>query len=1043
MTDIQLNGAGLVTTSAAGTAPAAGTVETWSVTALDATWRALGPGETITVADGTSGATAGQQAELIRVTASDGPGDTSITVVRGVDGTTPVAHSNPATFYSIIAAGAAQPPFAHTGWAAALANLRANKADVVMFGDSLIEGYGLTAWDATLPAQLAKILRGSTGGRGFIGAQTDMTDQPFWPIALFGAASVGLGYGPNARYFSLPSTGSLVIDTVPAEGLTSFDLHYFKYSGGAAAGMYYKIDGGAAVTFNTFNATFVNAVLHVTQPVQYTIEVGYIGAAGSFIGITEYNGDENAGLQVHNCGYSGTEAAGWNTYASTGWAASMAMLNPDLMILDIGTNDARVAGGNRTPAQFKTNLLALIANLRASVSAPLALIAPYDTTNDALNSPLIQYIQVLRDVEAADPTITLVDCYSKMPAAAATDTYGLFNASALPHASTKGYALMAEIIAQGIAPGQRMSPVAAVSADGPYDIGRALRVFRSTLGGSTAAPTDVLVMGASFEEGYGTTLMTNAWPYVFRDVLRVFAQPKGIAGGGAVAASSTNPPQGVGNYFAENPLGMYTGGADGVYPDSPVVASSGTLAATTAVGLGLRGIAAQAVATTRTYEWFGTGADFVYSTDPTFGSFTWAVDGGSATTVNTAVTASQGNRVQIRGLTRGRHTLQVTQTVAGTGGSVVWEGVAFYDGDESSGIRVWSAGKGATGAKDYVSGTGQTAWVNSIQSWNLPSLVIFNMPYNDWNLGRTSAQFKTDMLAIITALKARCNTLSSGFVPSIVLLSPFAATPLSGTSAVEPYSNFLAKVKEIAAADDAVCYLDLQPLYGRAGETNASTRGGFTIADGVHATNGGAAIIGGAVAEFVLGSSERMRDLKRWGTANVDAVHNASVSTPGAGFASDTYLAGSDCLIPFLPASRLKAKTKYRCRFHVSKTGAGVATPIITVRTGTGTAGAVGDTSRAVLTFAAQTAVIDDGWVEITVIFRTVGSGTVAVIQVTGILDHSLAATGLSTANTSIKSAVSSGFDSTTATVIGLSVNGGASAAWTIDAVESELMNLA
>jgi hypothetical protein len=165
---------------------------------------------------------------------------------------------------------------------------------------------------------------------------------------------------------------------------------------------------------------------------------------------------------------------------------------------------------------------------------------------------------------------------------------------------------------------------------------------------------------------------------------------------------------------------------------------------------------------------------------------------------------------------------------------------------------------------------------------------------------------------------------------------------------------------------------------------------------------------------------------------------NASVANQGAGFASDTYLVGSALAIP---AARMQAKTMCRWRFNVSKTGAGVATPVITPRFGT--AGTTADTARGALTFAAQTAVIDEGIFEILATFRTIGSGTSAVLETCGILAHRLSITGLSTDVTGVKVATSSGFDSTVAnSIIGLSVNGGASAAWTVNLVQAELLNL-
>lgn len=179
-------------------------------------------------------------------------------------------------------------------------------------------------------------------------------------------------------------------------------------------------------------------------------------------------------------------------------------------------------------------------------------------------------------------------------------------------------------------------------------------------------------------------------------------------------------------------------------------------------------------------------------------------------------------------------------------------------------------------------------------------------------------------------------------------------------------------------------------------------------------------------------------DVQRALTNHPRAVHNASVSTPAAGFAADTYLAGSAVAIP---NGLLKATSKYRCRFSVTKTAAGVAVPVIQVRFGT--AGSVADTARCTLTFAAQTAVIDEGLFEIEVILRTVGAGTAAVMQAVGKLAHRLSITGLSADVSGVKFSTSAGFDSTVAnSIIGLSVNGGAAAAWTIALVSAELVNL-
>ena len=178
--------------------------------------------------------------------------------------------------------------------------------------------------------------------------------------------------------------------------------------------------------------------------------------------------------------------------------------------------------------------------------------------------------------------------------------------------------------------------------------------------------------------------------------------------------------------------------------------------------------------------------------------------------------------------------------------------------------------------------------------------------------------------------------------------------------------------------------------------------------------------------------------------ASVDAritnktVYNQSVAQQGAGFATDTYLTGSSIAIP---SGALKAGTRYHLIFDVSKTAAGTATPVITIRFGTN--GTTADTARLTFTFLAQTAAADIGTFEIWVTVRSVGSGTSAVLQGTAQCRHRLSTTGLQNQPGTTLQITSGGFDSTVAnSIIGASVNAGASAAWTVQLVQAELLNI-
>lgn len=170
----------------------------------------------------------------------------------------------------------------------------------------------------------------------------------------------------------------------------------------------------------------------------------------------------------------------------------------------------------------------------------------------------------------------------------------------------------------------------------------------------------------------------------------------------------------------------------------------------------------------------------------------------------------------------------------------------------------------------------------------------------------------------------------------------------------------------------------------------------------------------------------------------VRSVYNQSVTTPAAGFATDTYLAGSSVAIP---ATGLRVGTRYHLIFQASKTAAGTATPILNIRFGT--AGAVGDVSRCAMTWTAGTAATDTGTFEVWATFRTIGAGTSAVIQCAGQIRHGASVTGFVNLVSPVVATTGGGFDSTVASsIVGTSVNGGTSAAWTITLVQAELTNL-
>lgn len=170
-------------------------------------------------------------------------------------------------------------------------------------------------------------------------------------------------------------------------------------------------------------------------------------------------------------------------------------------------------------------------------------------------------------------------------------------------------------------------------------------------------------------------------------------------------------------------------------------------------------------------------------------------------------------------------------------------------------------------------------------------------------------------------------------------------------------------------------------------------------------------------------------------------LKNSAIAAVGPGFAADTYVTGSS--IPLGTVSPLKVGTRYYFRCEVLKTAAGVGLPVIKVRIGTN--GNVADASILSFSFDAGTAAIDAGIIEIFAHMRIIGAGATAVMAGVCRFHHELASTGLTSsagaAGVSFRRIISGGFDSTVASqFIGVSINAGASASWTMQLVQAEVI---
>lgn len=155
------------------------------------------------------------------------------------------------------------------------------------------------------------------------------------------------------------------------------------------------------------------------------------------------------------------------------------------------------------------------------------------------------------------------------------------------------------------------------------------------------------------------------------------------------------------------------------------------------------------------------------------------------------------------------------------------------------------------------------------------------------------------------------------------------------------------------------------------------------------------------------------------------------------GFATDTYVTGSGINV----AGRQKAGTTIRWRIGVTKTNAGTAVPVFNLRAGT--AGTTADTARFTPSgLTAQTGAVDSWFIDLEITIRSVS----ATGSIAGVLkmEHKLTTTGFqTTATPQVFVFTATGVPTnTTPLFFGVSMNGGASASWTVTFCAVEAYNL-
>lgn len=189
---------------------------------------------------------------------------------------------------------------------------------------------------------------------------------------------------------------------------------------------------------------------------------------------------------------------------------------------------------------------------------------------------------------------------------------------------------------------------------------------------------------------------------------------------------------------------------------------------------------------------------------------------------------------------------------------------------------------------------------------------------------------------------------------------------------------------------------------------------------------------------FVDSTTKRICQLDDTGRVCGFLSRNDATASQGAGFVADTYVTNSGLLIP---SFGMKAGQLYRWTITLSKTAAGTAAAVVTVRIGA--AQTTSDTARLTLTQAAaeaQSALVASAILSVVVGVRNI-SATGVIAGAFGFTQTYQATAGNLAFGGGIDG-VSSTFDNTTLAgqYVGLSITGGTSAAWTLTHVAAELI---
>lgn len=334
-----------------------------------------------------------------------------------------------------------------------------------------------------------------------------------------------------------------------------------------------------------------------------------------------------------------------------------------------------------------------------------------------------------------------------------------------------------------------------------------------------SAAATICMIGDSITAGNGATAWERSCPIMLQDRLNALYPSNGLA------------THGRGLLIPLLPFSGLTPGYVTVTGTPDTVFGNGFNRATYDISAG--------GGCTLTYDLTGDQFYLYYANQPSGGSFTWQLDGGTVNTVSTSAgSVADGQVIGIPGGAVGSsHTLVITWH---SGGAVWIDGVLEYNGDTASGIQVFNCGNPGSATSDWVTQdfTAIAALFPSVYVLELMGEDVESTPPDSAD----PATAKANMITIIEALIA-ANATAGAPVPTFVLLGAYDIT-VDGPF-VAPWADYVAAMYEIEAARSDTTVLALTARMPTA------TAGGLYFTDAIHPSDIGHSYIADLMAAFL------------------------------------------------------------------------------------------------------------------------------------------------------------------------------------------------